>query len=102
MIMPDRGSSKRRTGSLVVPPRQTSQNNHDSGVSFGSNRSSMFCESDASSVMLRGDASSRNGSEVSEQMEKPGERVVDNTRLSALTNQIMELVLDNIKMLHIN
>ena len=29
-------------------------------------------------------------------------RVVDNTRLSALTNQIMELVLDNIKMLHMN
>jgi len=29
-------------------------------------------------------------------------RVVDNTALSALTNQIMELVLDNIKMLHIN
>lgn len=29
-------------------------------------------------------------------------RIVDNTRLSALTNQIMELVLDNIKMLHMN
>ncbi len=27
---------------------------------------------------------------------------MDNTRLSALTNQIMELVLDNIKMLHMN
>ena len=29
-------------------------------------------------------------------------RVVDNTRLSALTNQIMELVLDNIKLVHLN
>lgn len=29
-------------------------------------------------------------------------RIVDNTRLSALTNQIMELVLDNINLVHMN
>ena len=29
-------------------------------------------------------------------------RIVDNTRLSALTNKIMELVIDNIRMVHVN
>ena len=41
------------------------------------------------------------GSRLSSQMTQQV-RLVDNTRLSALTNQIMELVLDNIKMLHMN
>ena len=29
-------------------------------------------------------------------------RIVDNTRLSSLTNKIMELVLDNIRLTHMN
>lgn len=57
----------------------------------------MFGDSETSSVMVR--EVSYNGSVQSDF--KPV-RAVDNTRLSALTNQIMELVLDNIKMLHMN
>ena len=57
-----------------------------------------------SSVMVRevsAYGSRLSGSRLSSQVTQQV-RLVDNTRLSALTNQIMELVLDNIKMLHMN
>ena len=56
-------------------------------------------QSDAgSSVMVRA-VGSESGYAASEVQQA---RVVDNTRLSALTNRIMELVIDNIKMVHMN
>ena len=75
-----------------------SEKDRDS-IAFESNRSSVFNESDASSVMVRETLDDQTSSQISTM--KPI-RVVDNTRLSALTNQIMELVLDNIKMVHLN
>lgn len=67
----------------------------------GQNRDSALIESDAaSSVMVR--EVSAYGSRLSSQIDGQPTRVIDNTKLSALTNQIMELVLDNIRMLHMN
>jgi len=67
-----------------------------------SNRDSVFESDAASSVMMREESAydSRMGSS---QLDTPMQaRIVDNTRLSALTNQIMELVIDNIRMVHMN
>lgn len=60
--------------------------------------------SDASSVMVRESQFNAPDKESMYDALSPSKktRVVDNTKLSALTNQIMELVLDNIKMLHMN
>ena len=60
--------------------------------------------SDSSSVMVRESQFNAPDKESMYDALNPSKktRVVDNTKLSALTNQIMELVLDNIKMLHMN
>jgi len=67
-----------------------------------SNRDSVFESDAASSVMMR-EVSAYESRMGGSQLETPMQaRSVDNTRLSALTNQIMELVIDNIRMVHMN
>ena len=95
--------NQRSVGSFGKLARNVGHKRHLSGsmqrMGSLSNRESVV-ESDRSSMMIRETLS------VAESREHLSEaqqvRVVDNTRLSALTNQIMELVLDNIKMLHMN
>ena len=75
-------------------------NNDESDDDSVMMRDTRDMQSEISSVMVReSGALNDKASHMSAVKEK---RVVDNTRLSALTNQIMELVLDNIKMLHMN
>ena len=75
-------------------------NNDESDDDSVMMRDTRDMQSEVSSVMVReSGALNDKASHMSAVKEK---RVVDNTRLSALTNQIMELVLDNIKMLHMN
>ena len=63
-------------------------------------RANSVLMSEASSVMIR--AASGEGESERGSFKITSAREIDNTRLSALTNKIMELVLDNIKMLHLN